>query len=173
MTAGQANNWIILELPGLATNVGVARVAVAAFAAQLEFTLNDLEDIKLAVSEAVSNAVLHAYPPGEPGTVRIRAALVDGELELTVEDRGRGIDDVDRARQTGFSTLPDRMGMGFVFMEAFMDLVEVASRPGEGTTVRMRKRVGSEPRAEVPDQVQWDFAGAGPGPAHPRPDDSD
>ncbi|MDA8147128.1 MAG: anti-sigma F factor [Thermaerobacter sp.] len=133
-----------LELASRAENVGVARVAVAAFAGPLGFTLGELEEIKVAVSEAVSNAVLHGYPEGE-GTVRIEAEAADGALELVVEDQGRGIEDVVQARRPAFSTDPERMGLGFVFMESFSDSLEVSSSPGQGTRVRMRKRPGGDP----------------------------
>lgn len=132
-------NYFVLSVPARAENVGLSRIAVAALAAQLPFTLGEVEEVKVAVSEAVSNAVLHAY--GEPGLVEIRAGIHGGSLKVAVSDSGRGIDDVARARQAGFSTLPDRMGLGFAFMESFMDELVVDSRPG-GTTVTMVKRPG-------------------------------
>lgn len=163
-----AENWFTLEVPARPENVAFVRVAVAAFASQLDFTLNELEDLKIAVSEAVSNAVLHAYPEGGvpagpttggypgSGTVTVRARAADGTLTVTVADRGRGIADVDQARQTGYSTLPDRMGMGFLFMEAFTDAMDVTAAPGAGTTVTLMKRpagpeseaAGGTPEAE-------------------------
>lgn len=132
-------NRMGLTLLSRSDNVGVARVALAAFAAQLAFTLSDLEEIKVAVSEAVTNAVSHAYP-GAEGEVAV-SATADGDL-LTVEvrDAGVGIPDVAAARAPSFTTVPDRMGLGFVFMESFMDELEVSSAPGQGTTVTMRKR---------------------------------
>ncbi|MDA8064231.1 MAG: anti-sigma F factor [Thermaerobacter sp.] len=133
-----------LELASRAENVGVARVAVAAFAGPLGFTLGELEEIKVAVSEAVSNAVLHGYL-GAEGTVRIEAEAAEGALELVVEDQGRGIEDVAQARRPAFSTDPERMGLGFVFMESFSDSLEVSSSPGQGTRVRMRKRPTGNP----------------------------
>lgn len=135
-----AANWFHLEVPAQPENVGFVRVAVAAFASQLDFTLSELEDLKVAVSEAVSNAVLHAYPQDQPGGITVRCRLADGALTVTVADRGRGIADVEQARRTGFSTLPDRMGMGFLFIEAFTDAMHVTSAPGAGTTVTMLKR---------------------------------
>ncbi len=140
-------NRMRLELASRAENVGVARVAVAAFAGPLGFTLAELEEIKVAVSEAVSNAVLHGYPEGE-GTVRIEAEAAEGALELVVEDQGRGIEDVAQARRPAFSTDPARMGLGFVFMESFSDSLEVSSSPGRGTRVRMRKRPAGAPQAK-------------------------
>lgn len=132
-------NEIYIEFPSRPENVGLARVAVASLAAQLEFTLGEIEEIKVATSEAVSNAVIHAYRD-KGGKVRITAAVDSTTLEVIVEDDGRGIEDVAQARQPSFSTDPERMGLGFVFMESFMDEVEVRSAPGEGTRVRMVKR---------------------------------
>jgi len=132
-------NRLVLEILSLPENVGLARVAVASFAAQLEFSWGEIEEIKVATSEAVSNAVIHAYPEGT-GTIRITATLRDRELEMVVEDEGGGIEDVAKAREPSFSTQPDRMGLGFVFMDSFMDLLEVESAVGRGTRVRMVKR---------------------------------
>ncbi|MEW6545675.1 MAG: anti-sigma F factor [Bacillota bacterium] len=138
MEAGQ-HNYLHIEFPALPANVGVARVAVASFAAQLEFTWAELEEVKVAVSEAVTNAVVHAYPKG-PGPVKVRAQLDGGILAVEVEDQGVGIADVAQARQTSFTTDPERMGLGFTFMESFMDQVEVWSEPGRGTRVSLAKR---------------------------------
>ncbi|HHV78112.1 MAG TPA: anti-sigma F factor [Firmicutes bacterium] len=132
-------NRMRLELLSLADNVGVARIAVATFAAQLDYTLPEIEEIKVAVSEAVSNVVLHAYPDG-PGTMAVLARLTDEGIEIEVSDNGVGIQDVELARQASFTTKPDRMGLGFVFMESFMDSLEVSSQVGHGTIVRMFKR---------------------------------
>lgn len=130
-----------LELPARPANLSLARAAVAAFAAQLPFTVEELDDLKVALSEAVSNVVLHAYPDGRSGDVII-TALVQGEdqFEVCVEDRGCGIADVAKAREPAYTTAPDRMGLGFVLMENFMDQVEVESTPGKGTRVTMRKQ---------------------------------
>lgn len=134
----EPDNEVKLEFPSLAENIGLARVAVAAFAGQLDFTLAELEEIKVAVSEAVTNCVVHAYN-GKPGLVCLIGRRFGSTIEVVVEDWGRGIADVEQARQPAFSTEPERMGLGFVFMESFMDRVEVASRPGEGTRVHMWK----------------------------------
>ncbi len=128
---------MVLEIPSRPENVPLARLAVASFAAQMDFTVGELEEIKVAVSEAVTNSVLHAYE--EPGRVRITATRDGGRLVVEVADWGRGIQDVDRARQAPFTTRPERMGLGFAFMESFMDEVLVESRPGQGTAVRMTK----------------------------------
>jgi len=132
-------NYLDMEFLSLPANVGVARVAVASFAAQLGFTWAELEEVKVAVSEAVTNAVVHAYPEG-PGPVKVRVRLEGGKLTVEVEDRGVGIVDVAQARQASFTTAPDRMGLGFTFMESFMDQVEVWSEPGRGTRVSLTKR---------------------------------
>ena len=132
-------NRIVLEMWGLPENVAVDRFCVASFASQLNFGLGEVEEIKVAVSEAVSNAVIHAYQ-GAPGPVKVSAEIRGDVLEVEVEDLGRGIEDVALARQPSFSTDPERMGLGFVFMESFMDRVEVDSTPGGGTRIRMVKR---------------------------------
>ncbi len=140
------DNRMYLVLPARSANLSLARAAVAAFAAQLPFTVEDLEDIKVAVSEAVSNVILHAYGPAG-GDVAVTAALRGHDLEVTVEDNGCGIADVSQARQPLFTTSTDRMGLGFVLMESFMDQVDVASAPGRGTRVKMCK-ASSEHRAQ-------------------------
>lgn len=132
-------NRLRMEFPSLAPNVGLARVALASFAAQLEFNLGELEEIRVAVSEAVSNAVIHAYP-NEPGLVVVTAAINGEYLEIEVIDQGKGIDDVDLARTPAYSTAPERMGLGLVFMESFMDQLSVESQVQKGTRIVMRKR---------------------------------
>ena len=138
----KCENYIKLEFPSRSANEALARSAAAAFAAQLDPTLDELGDIKTAVSEAVTNAIVHAYPD-TVGSVWLRCRILDGEyLELVVKDKGRGIEDVDRARQPLFTTGgDDRSGMGFTIMESFMDKLKVRSRPGAGTTVTMLRRI--------------------------------
>ena len=136
-------NEMKLEFMGVAENEGFARVAVSAFAVQLDPTLDVLADIKTAVSEAVTNAIVHGYA-GAPGNVTVTAALRDdGTLELAVTDKGKGIADIAQAMQPFYTSQPEkeRSGMGFSVMQTFMDQVTVESKPGEGTTVRMRKRL--------------------------------
>jgi len=136
-------NRMKLEFLSVPENEGFARVAVSAFAVQLNPTLDVLADIKTAVSEAVTNAIVHGYGNGR-GTVSIRAALQDtGMLEISVHDDGRGIADIAQAMQPFFTTQPEkeRSGMGFSVMQTFMDDVQVESSPGGGTTVRMKKRL--------------------------------
>ena len=123
-------------------NEGFARAAAACFAAQLDPTLDEIADIKTAVSEAVTNAIVHAYPDCL-GTVTLRLRLFeDSALEVQVRDRGVGIPDVEQARAPLFTTgNEERSGMGFTIMESFMDTLKVKSAPGKGTTVTMRKRI--------------------------------
>ena len=130
-------------------NEGFARAAAACYAAQLDPTLDELADIKTAVSEAVTNAIVHAYPD-QLGLVTLRMRLLDGnELEITVKDRGVGIPDIARAREPLFTTgNEERSGMGFTIMESFMDRLRVRSAPGKGTTVTMRKNVASRAGSE-------------------------
>lgn len=138
-------NEMKLQFPSRSANEGFARTAVACFAAQLDPTLDEIGDIKTAVSEAVTNSIVHAYRGMEGGQVYITAKLLeDDSLTVTVRDTGCGIEDIAQARQPCFTTAPseERSGMGFSIMEAFMDKVSVRSRPGIGTTVTMRKRMG-------------------------------
>ena len=123
-------------------NEGFARAAAACFAAQLDPTLDEVADIKTAVSEAVTNAIVHAYPDKLGKIVMKLRILEGGILELTVRDWGRGIDNVQQARQPLFTTGgEERSGMGFTLMESFMDKLTVKSTPGKGTVVSMRKRI--------------------------------
>lgn len=142
-------NYIKLEFPAKSVNEGFARAAVAAFASQLDPTLGEIGDIKTAVSEAVTNAIIHGYA-GERGTVRMHAYYTD-EATLTVDiiDRGCGIADIAHAREPFYTTAPgdERSGMGFTVMESFMDSVEVRSEVGKGTTVRLIKRLDARTEA--------------------------
>ena len=138
----KAENYIKLEFPARSVNEGFARAAAAAFVSQLDPTLTELGDIKTAVSEAVTNAVVHAYP-NAIGVVQLRARILPGgELEIVVKDKGVGIPDVERARTPLYTTGgEDRSGMGFTIMEGFMNKLRVRSAPGRGTTVTMRRRL--------------------------------
>jgi stage II sporulation protein AB (anti-sigma F factor) len=138
----KANNEVTLLFPSRSANEGFARAAAACFAAQMDPTLNELEDIKTAVSEAVTNAIVHAYPEAI-GQVQVKLRICpDNVLEISVRDHGRGIPDVEKARQPMFTTGgEERSGMGFTIMESFMDRLTVRSTPGRGTTVTMRKRL--------------------------------
>ena len=136
------SNYITVTFPSCSANEGFARMAVAAFAAQLDPTLEELGDIKTAVSEAVTNAIVHAYPD-TLGRVVVKAKILeDNVLEVTVRDWGRGIEDVERARQPLYTTGgEERSGMGFTIMEGFMDTLRVTSKEGQGTKVVMRRRI--------------------------------
>lgn len=142
-------NYIQMEFPSRSSNEGFARVAVACFASQMDPTLNELEDIKTAISEAVTNAIVHAYPD-TIGKVSLKAKICEGNvLELVIKDSGRGIPDVDKARQPMFTTGgEERSGMGFTIMESFMDALVIRSQPGRGTSVTMRKKLASRAKGQ-------------------------
>ena len=135
-------NSVKIEFPSKSSNEAFARAAAAAFAAQLDPTMEELGDIKTAVSEAVTNAVVHAYPDSL-GLVLMKMRILDGQvLEISVKDWGVGIEDVERAMQPLYTTGgEDRSGMGFTIIGSFMDKLRVRSRPGKGTTVVMRRRI--------------------------------
>ena len=124
-------------------NEGFARVAVASFLTQLNPTLEEVSDVKTAVSEAVTNAIIHGYDKTE-GKIWIRSRIENQTFYIEVEDKGKGIEDVGKAMEPLFTTKPemDRSGMGFSFMEAFMDELQVSSEPGKGTVVKMQKIIG-------------------------------
>ncbi len=132
-------NQMRLEFLSCSENVGLARVAVAAFASGVDFNLSDLEEIKVAVSEAVSNAMIHGYEGATTGTVRLSASLSNEEMEIVVEDDGKGIPDVEQAMLPGTGSDPERLGLGFVFMKSFMDEVDVWTEVGKGTRVKLLK----------------------------------
>ena len=138
----KSENYMNLEFPSRSANEGFARAAAACFAAQLDPTLEEVNDVKTAVSEAVTNAIVHAYPDSI-GQVVVKVRICpDQVLEVTVRDHGRGIPDIEKARQPMFTTGgEERSGMGFTIMESFMDRLVVRSTPGRGTTVVMRKRL--------------------------------
>ncbi|MCK9525999.1 MAG: anti-sigma F factor [Limnochordia bacterium] len=136
-----SKNWIKLEIPSDTRNVAFARTAVALFASQLDWTLDELEDIKVAVSEAVSNSVIHGYALQE-GLVIMEVSYHGSELRIVVEDFGKGIADIEAAQEVGYTSIPEeRMGLGFTFMHEYMDEVMVASELERGTKITMIKRV--------------------------------
>ncbi len=146
----KTDNWMELTFEARSENESLARLAVAAFITPLDPTLEEMADVKTAVCEAVTNAIIHGYEE-EGGTVYIRTRMVRDLLEVEVRDTGKGIADVEQAMEPMFTTKPDqdRSGMGFSFMEAFMDELEVDSQPGEGTWVRMKKKLGTQAWFEV------------------------
>lgn len=133
-------NQMKLTFMSIPENVPLARVTVAAFAAQLEFTLEDLEEIKVAVSEAVSNSIIHGYKNDPNQSVSVICTIYPETFEISVEDNGVGIANVTEAMQPAFTTETERMGLGFTFMQSFMDKLNVESEPNRGTKVIMVKR---------------------------------
>ena len=136
------DNYMILEFPSKSCNEAFARSAVACFAAQMDPTLEELGDIRTAVSEAVTNCIVHAYP-NEYGMIMLRCRILkDNVLDIVIKDKGVGIADTEQARRPMYTTGgSDRSGMGFTIMESFMTSFEVFSEPGKGTTVHMRRRL--------------------------------
>ena len=136
-------NEMKLEFDSRSANEAFARVTVASFMTQLNPTLEEVSDVKTAVSEAVTNAIIHGYE-NHVNKVRIYAGIEGRTLHLEISDRGVGIPDVKKAMEPLYTTRPEleRSGMGFSFMEAFMDEVQVESEPGKGTIVRMKKIIG-------------------------------
>ena len=136
------DNYMILEFPSKSANEAFARSAVACFASQMDPTLEELGDIRTAVSEAVTNCIVHAYPDGF-GIITLRCRILkDNILDIVIKDRGIGIKDLEQARRPTFTTGgTDRSGMGFTIMESFMTSFEVNSSPGMGTSVHMRRKI--------------------------------
>ncbi|HBI56863.1 MAG TPA: anti-sigma F factor [Firmicutes bacterium] len=138
-------NYFTISFPASSRNESFARVVVAAFAAQLDPTLEELNEIKTAVSEAVTNAIIHGYRD-RCGEVVIACSLrQDNSLEVIVKDTGTGIDNLEQAREPLYTSRPDleRSGMGFTVMEEFMDSVSIQTQPGQGTSVTMTKRISA------------------------------
>ena len=146
----KSTNYITLECLSRSANEAIVRSSVASFAAQLDPTLDEVNDIKTAVSEAVTNCIVHAYPD-RLGKVSMRLRLFeDNTLEIQVKDWGVGIADVEQARQPLYTTgTEERSGMGFTIMESFMDAVKVRSTPGKGTVVTLRRRISRRMGAPV------------------------
>ena len=138
----QMENHMSLKFDAKSVNEGFARMAVASFLLDLNPTLEELADVKTAVSEAVTNSIVHGYPDGN-GVVEVVCEYMGQTLYINVSDQGLGIDDIDQAMQPFFTSKPkmERSGMGFAFMEAFMDTLEVESALGKGTRVKMTKYI--------------------------------
>lgn len=136
------DNYMILEFPSRSSNEAFARSAVACFAAQMDPTLEELGDIKTAVSEAVTNCIVHAYPDNF-GIITLRCRILkDNMLDIVIKDKGVGIADLEKARTPAFTTGgSERSGMGLTIMESFMTTFEISSYPGKGTTVHMRRKI--------------------------------
>lgn len=137
-------NEMKLEFSGISENESFARAVVSAFVIKLNPTLEELSDIKTAVSEAVTNAIIHGYEK-QPGMVKIYGRIEDNTVQLEISDEGEGIADIAKAMEPLYTSKPelDRSGMGFAFMEAFMDDLQVESEPGGGTCIKMRKTIYS------------------------------
>ena len=137
-------NEMMVIFDSSSENESFARMVIAAFVSRIDPTLEELADIKTAVSEAVTNSIIHGYKD-EKGDIRMHASIADRELFVEIEDEGVGIEDIQRAMEPMYTTRPDldRSGMGFAFMEAFMDGLEVLSEPGKGTLVKMTKKMGA------------------------------
>ncbi|MEJ6951006.1 anti-sigma F factor [Natronospora cellulosivora (SeqCode)] len=133
-----------LTILGKSSNVGLARLSVATFASELDFTLNELEEIKVAISEAVTNCIIHAYPL-EEGTIDIDLEINDNKLIIEITDQGVGIEDIEAVRQPSYSTKEEHMGLGLAFIDSFMDEFEIKSSPDKGTRLKMLK---------IPEQVK-------------------
>lgn len=138
------DNFVKFEFPAKGINEAFARATVGAFAVQLDLNATELADIKTAVSEAVTNSIVHGYKNGM-GIIRVTCRIIDKVFEVCVEDDGIGIDDIQLAMQPLYTsdTNGERSGMGFTVMQTFMDTLEVISKSGEGTTVKMKKNIDS------------------------------
>ena len=138
----KCENHMTLEFPSKSINEAFARTAVACFAAQLDPTLDELGDIKTAVSEAVTNCIVHAYPDSI-GKITVRCRILDeNTLDIVIRDKGKGIENISEARKPMFTTGgEERSGMGFTIMESFMNDLKVTSRPGKGTSVHMKRKI--------------------------------
>lgn len=139
----EGRNRFYMEVESRSQNEEFARVVVAVFMSRMDPTLEEVDDVKTAVSEAVTNAVIHGYGNGE-GVIYIESRIDGKELTVSIKDTGTGIQDIERAMEPMYTTdtTGERSGMGFSFMEAFMDQVQVQSKPGEGTVVTMKKQIG-------------------------------
>ena len=143
MQRAEDKNRFYMEVESRSQNEEFARVVVAVFMSRMDPTLEEVDDVKTAVSEAVTNAVIHGYRNGS-GIIYIESEIEGKELTVSVKDTGAGIPDIEKAMEPMYTTdtTGERSGMGFSFMEAFMDQVQVQSRPGEGTVVIMKKQIG-------------------------------
>lgn len=137
----QLTNQFKMQFKSIPANIAFARVTVAAFASQRDFTLNDLEEIKVAVSEAITNAIVHGYNNDTNQFITLGVSLPKSGIEIEIADQGRGIANIEQAMQPAYSTEKDRMGLGFVFMQSFMDDLSVQSTVDQGTTVKMFKKL--------------------------------
>ena len=150
-------NIMEVKFSAKSENESLARVIVASFAAKLDPTIDELSDIKTAVSEAVTNAIIHGYEEDETKFVHMRCELIENTIKVVVEDYGKGIEDIEEAKQPMFTSKPEleRSGMGFSFMESFMDDMQVASIVGEGTKVIMTKTIEVPNKSNI--ELRFDY----------------
>lgn len=146
MSMKQADNFMKVQFAARSENESFARVVVASFVTRLDPTMDELNDLKTVVSEAVTNCIIHGYDSDPNGVVTISASIEHETVHLTVEDEGRGIEDLELAQQPLYTSKPEleRSGMGFTIMENFMDEFEVTSEPGRGTSITMKKTIVSK-----------------------------
>lgn len=146
MSTNQGSNFMSLKFAARSENESFARVTVAAFVSQLDPTMDEITDLKTVVSEAVTNSIIHGYEENPDGVVTISAEIEGDTVTLIIEDQGRGIEDVELAKQPLYTSKPEleRSGMGFTIMENFMDEFDVTSEVGGGTRIRMKKRIVSK-----------------------------
>ncbi|MBB6624273.1 anti-sigma F factor [Clostridium gasigenes] len=139
------DNKVSIEFCSISQNEGFARVAVAAFVAQLDPTVEEITDVKTSVSEAVTNSIIHGYENRKEGIIKIEASITGNEITIIISDKGKGIPDIDQAMEPLYTSRPDleRSGMGFTVMETFMDDLEVSSKEGQGTRIVMKKKFNS------------------------------
>ncbi|CUO89695.1 anti-sigma F factor [Clostridium baratii] len=140
------DNKISIEFLSKSQNEAFARVAIAAFVSQLDPTIEEITDVKTAVSEGVTNSIIHGYENSEDGIVKIDAKIKGTEVEIVISDFGKGIKDIEQAKEPLYTSRPDleRSGMGFTVMETFMDSLEVYSEEGKGTRVVIKKNFSAE-----------------------------
>lgn len=140
------DNKISIEFLSKSQNEAFARVAIAAFVSQLDPTIEEITDVKTAVSEGVTNSIIHGYENSEDGIVKIDARIKGKEVEIVISDFGKGIKDIEQAKEPLYTSRPDleRSGMGFTVMESFMDSLEVYSEEGKGTRVVIKKKFSAE-----------------------------
>lgn len=143
---GLYDNEMQLEFLNKTSNEAFARISVAAFVSQLDPTIEELSDIKTAVSEAVTNSIIHGYSKDEKGIVKVKARIYKNQVEIEIEDYGKGIENIEEAKRPLYTSKPDleRSGMGFTIMESFMDELKVESTLGVGTRVYMKKEIKSK-----------------------------
>lgn len=133
-------NYVRFEFLSLPENVSFARSCVGAFASQLDCTIEEIEEIKLVVSEAVSNSIIHGYQSQPNGKIEIIATLLDDRtIEIVIADQGKGIRDIQQAMEPSYTTDSNRMGLGFTFMKSFMDQMEIKSEPDAGTSITLKR----------------------------------